>query len=62
MAMDIGERNRLVEQIRKELLVELKQYHIGVCHKGEMAILKSRSLEGQIFIVPEGICREWFKE
>ena len=57
--MDIMERKLLIEQVRKELMETLKQYHVGFYHKGNMITTDDPDRwNGYLFVIPEDKYKE----
>ena len=47
-------RKVLIEQTRRELLSDIKQYLVGVLIKGEMIVKKNTDItNGRIFFIPD---------
>ena len=59
---DTLSRRLLIEQTRRELLAEIKQYKVGVCSDGQIYATKSGDWQGIIFVIPDDKYRELFKE
>ena len=61
--MDIGERQRLRDEWRKEWIEELKTYRVGVFVDGRLHTTGNSKLEnGHMFLVPDEVYKEWTKE
>lgn len=61
--MDIDERKRIIEQSRKELADEIKQYTVGSVMNGEIFVKKnSADWNGLILVIPEDKYKELFEE
>ncbi len=58
--MDEGERQRLIEQTRKEEWEKIKQYESGYVFHGEMRILKGGTWNGHLFVIPDSEYKELF--
>jgi len=50
------------EQIRKELLDEIKKYRIGLAYNGEMMVGNKPFVNGYLFIIPDEKYQELFRE
>lgn len=60
MTEDILARRLFSEQIRKELIAEIKQYRVGWVHDGEMIATKnSDTWNGHILVIPDEIWDKW---
>ena len=63
--MEIIERKLLIEQTRKEVLDELKQYTVGVVIDGEMFANQKKNLaewDGHLLVIPREKYDEFFPE
>ncbi len=52
--MDIGERQRLIEQTQKELLDKLRKYEDGI------KVNENEDLIGYVFTIPRDVYKELF--
>lgn len=61
MNEDIIARKLLIEQIRKELIDEMRPYFVGIIVKGKMICRKNVDLSnGRLFILPDNKYEELF--
>lgn len=60
MRDNILARRLFKEQIRKELIDELREYQVGWVHNGEMIATKtSDTWNGHILVIPNEIWNKW---
>ena len=63
MEEDLTARRLFKEQIRKELLEELRGYQVGLVQSGSMIALKTLAIpDGFFFIIPTEKYKELFRE
>lgn len=62
MSNDIVARRLFREQIRKELIDEIRKYQVGLVYNDEMFATKtSDTWNGYLFVIPNEVWKEWSK-
>ncbi len=59
--MDDLERRLLVEQTRKEVLDEIKEYEVGFAVHNQVVLTKTGDWNGYLFVIPDEKYNELFE-